>query len=103
MALINPHSRPITQAQDLYRYCPPCVNFMNGKFSEALTGPPLETIIPVTAISQVRQLCAMLEAILSNDEVKDAEVLESIFIFGAIWSFGGALGDDSILELSTSL
>ncbi|OHS98802.1 Dynein heavy chain family protein [Tritrichomonas foetus] len=82
------------------RYVMPCVNFINGKVSDTVTAPPLETIIPVTAINMVRQLCCLLQSMLpeEGEEIKDAEVLESIFIFCVMWSLGGSLVDDSMLK-----
>jgi dynein heavy chain len=79
------------------RYVTACANFIVGKVSDTILQQPLDTIIPVTPLNMTRQLCCLLEALLPSDsKIKDPEILESIFIFAIIWSFGGQLTDDSM-------
>ncbi|KAH0806962.1 dynein heavy chain 10, axonemal-like [Histomonas meleagridis] len=80
------------------RYVNSCVNFINGKVNDNLTSTPLETIIPITSISMVKQLCSFLDALLPEEEIKDTEILESLFIFSIIWSFGGTLTTESMIK-----
>jgi len=82
------------------RYVSPCVNFINGRVSDTATAPPLETIIPMTPLNMVRQLCTFIEALLppESQEIKDAEIIESIFIFSVLWSLGGSLVDESMIK-----
>lgn len=96
------NKRPETQmlAGLFERYVTPCINFINGKVADSTTSQPLETIIPVTGLSMTRSLCTILAALLPPDtqEIKEAEVLESLFIFAVMWSLGGALTDESMLK-----
>ncbi len=59
---------------------------------------PLATLIPVSALGMVKQLCALLDATLTGDaEFDDFDVLEGHFIFALTWSLGAAvIGNDRI-------
>ena len=96
------NKRPETQILTglFERYVTPCINFIQGKVSDQGTSPPLETIIPVTPLNMTRQLCTLVEALLppESNEIKDAEVIESLFIFAIIWSLGGQLTDESMIK-----
>merc|ERR1712054_344803 len=72
----------------------------------------LETCIPISNLSMVKQLCTLLQAIIFTAEEVDEESgeadkneeestiaepdqLEGVFVFCVLWSIGGALSESS--------
>ena len=57
-----------------------------------------EDIVPLRAMSKVYTLCYLLQAQLNSmDEEKYTQaVLEKVFVYSMIWSFGGPLPEDKV-------
>ena len=78
---------------DLFHvYGKPCVEYvLYGKSPKAFKNL-LVQVIPVSAMEMCIQLCTLLDSMLPNDVTKmDLEVLESIYIYCVLWSFGAQL------------
>jgi dynein heavy chain, axonemal len=74
------------------KYAPILIEYvMEGTF-EGFMSDPLKRVIPVTPLSMVAQLCALLEIQLSDDKQTTQEtVLEAVFIQSVVWSIGATL------------
>ncbi|CAM9397550.1 unnamed protein product, partial [Discosporangium mesarthrocarpum] len=53
----------------------------------------MEPLVPIPAISMVQAVCQLLEGLLPGTD-KNAENIERVFLFAAMWAFGGALSSD---------
>ena len=68
----------------------------------------LEQIIPNTELSMVKQLCALLDALVPVEAQPDGSFveplaagdMEGIFVYAAMWSLGGALTSESRAKLA---
>eukprot|EP00163_Fabomonas_tropica_P031148 TRINITY_DN730_c1_g1_i6.p1 TRINITY_DN730_c1_g1~~TRINITY_DN730_c1_g1_i6.p1 ORF type:complete len:4200 (+),score=1431.71 TRINITY_DN730_c1_g1_i6:1002-12602(+) len=75
------------------KYGAPCVDLIiNGAIGDDLQDP-LATIIPMSGLNMTRQLCNLFECISDDKSITDMQVLEAVFIFCVMWSFGGGLVD----------
>jgi dynein heavy chain len=53
---------------------------------------PLELVVPQSNLQLVRQLCALLDALLTSEaEYADMDVLEGMFTHAVTWSLGGSV------------
>jgi dynein heavy chain len=82
------------------KYIPPAIDliFEGTQGDEDIQSMKLHTIIPVTAVGMVKQLCTMLSVVLVREDLMEARVMECMFIFSLIWSLGAALIEDSRVE-----
>uniref|UniRef100_A0A8C5QH48 AAA+ ATPase domain-containing protein n=1 Tax=Leptobrachium leishanense TaxID=445787 RepID=A0A8C5QH48_9ANUR len=61
----------------------------------------LKTITPVPEISMVQTLCSLLDCLLTSDSTppdSPRELYEIYFVFACVWSFGGALFQDQLID-----
>ena len=79
-------------------YVTPCAHIIIGKVSDRVTSTPLETVIPVFLLNQIRQLCIFVQSMLECNEIHYPEVHESIFVLSFILSFDGLLTEESMLK-----
>jgi dynein heavy chain len=81
------------------KYVPACIDFvLEGLIMNELTKPLLQTI-PLTNLNMARQLCTMLEVILSGEmTIRQAPALEALFIYCVIWSIGGSIVQTTIVK-----
>lgn len=73
-------------------YIPVCLEALRTRFKSA---------VPLVELGHVQTLCHLLEVHLTPTNTPSEtpkEVLESIFVFCAIWAFGGALVQDQIVD-----
>lgn len=102
-------------------YVPKCIDFvLEGVLEEEIVERPTQ-VVPVTNLSMVKQLCALMDAMIHNgglkgeDSEKDGEEgegaaapddsqnakqlsdidIEGLFVFGVVWAIGGQLLFDS--------
>ena len=66
------------------------------KALEIFADKSLETLSPISTISMVQTLCYLLQGSLKamSKENKTSENIEKVFLYCALWSFGGLLGVD---------
>ena len=67
--------------------------------SDAMRSTKFKKITPVQDISMIQTLCDLLNALLTPKNTPPdtaKEVYELIFVFAAIWSFGGFLYQDQV-------
>ncbi|XP_023680034.2 dynein axonemal heavy chain 11 isoform X2 [Paramormyrops kingsleyae] len=72
------------------KYIPRCLDVLKGAF---------RTVTLVTENSMVQTLCALLDCLLSPENVppdSPRELYEVYFTFASIWAFGGALCQDQL-------
>jgi dynein heavy chain len=77
------------------KYIPPAIDYIFEGVQKDVVTQKLATIIPVTAIGMVKQLCSMLTVLLTREDIVEARIIESIFIFSVVWSLGASLVEDS--------
>ncbi|XP_063285477.1 dynein axonemal heavy chain 11-like [Pelobates fuscus] len=61
----------------------------------------LKTITPIPEISMVQTLCSLLDCLLTPDSTppdSPRELYEVYFVFACVWSFGGALFQDQLID-----
>lgn len=59
----------------------------------------LETIVALPILNLVQSLCLLFDGILvSYSKEKSIEVYERIFVFAALWAFGGALSSERLTD-----
>ncbi|XP_053327234.1 dynein axonemal heavy chain 11-like [Spea bombifrons] len=61
----------------------------------------LKTITPIPEISMVQTLCSLLDCLLTADNIppdSPRELYEIYFVFACVWSFGGALFQDQLID-----
>mgnify|MGYP000620518537 CR=1 FL=1 len=80
----------------------------------------LETCIPISNLSMIKQLCTLLQAIIftaedagdegenteNSDEenaITEPDQLEGVFVFCILWSIGGALNESSRVKFNDLL
>lgn len=77
------------------KYVPPCIDYIfDGIINDQVT-QKLKTVVPVTKLAVVKQLCTMLDILISKDDTLEARAIECIFIFSVIWSLGAPLIEES--------
>jgi dynein heavy chain len=85
------------------RYIPKCLELIVEGFIDGVFVGRLSQIIPITELSLVRQLCALLDALIvaeTGDAPLTPEELEGLFVYATVWSLGGPLAAESRLKLS---
>ncbi|KAG8432457.1 hypothetical protein GDO86_016919 [Hymenochirus boettgeri] len=61
----------------------------------------LKTITPIPESSMVQTLCSLLDCLLTEDNTpadSPRELYEFYFVFACVWSFGGALFQDQLID-----
>lgn len=92
---------------DLYdKYVPPMISAVlegsgepvlddGAEDEEAEAALPMDLAVPMTELNLVRQLCAVLDAVLpkehAEEEGVDFDLLEGLYLFALTWSLGGAV------------
>uniref|UniRef100_A0A667Y5V4 Dynein axonemal heavy chain 11 n=1 Tax=Myripristis murdjan TaxID=586833 RepID=A0A667Y5V4_9TELE len=74
------------------KYVPSCIEQMRNTF---------KTITPIPENSMVQTLCALLDCLLTPDNIPSEsprELYETYFTFACIWAFGGALYQDQLYD-----
>ncbi|XP_058534261.1 dynein axonemal heavy chain 11 [Ochotona princeps] len=74
------------------KYVPMCLEKLRTSF---------KTITPIPENSLVQTICALLECLLTSENVppdSPKEVYEVYFVFACIWAFGGALPKDQLSD-----
>jgi dynein heavy chain len=85
------------------RYIPKTLELIVEGFVDGVFVGRLSQIIPVTDLSMVRQLTALLDALVpaeTGDVPLSDEELEGLFIYATIWALGGPLATESRQKLS---
>ena len=85
------------------RYVPKTLELIVDGFINGAFVGRLNQIIPVTELSMVRQLTALLDALIPATQGEVAlttEEIEGVFVYACVWSLGGALTMESRLKLS---
>eukprot|EP00958_Prasinococcus_capsulatus_P027403 scaffold5502_cov390-Prasinococcus_capsulatus_cf.AAC.6 len=81
------------------KYVTPCIDFVLYGTDEGSVSNPLKLCIPRSGISMVKQFSRLLEYLLTTEKkVRNAEVLEAVFIFCVMWSIGGAVLQNTAVE-----
>eukprot|EP00752_Nemacystus_decipiens_P011484 g10196.t1 len=62
---------------------------------EMLKKGKMEPVVPIPTISMVQAVCRLLEGLLPALTDKTTENMERVFLFAAMWAFGGALSSDA--------
>lgn len=97
---VGTHDSLMTCAEfffDLFHiYAKPCVDHvLHGKSPET-TEKRLVQVLPVSAMEMCIQLCTLLDSMLPNDVTEMGfEVIENIYIYCVLWSFGAQLDTKS--------
>ena len=77
------------------QYVQPMINFVLEGMDEETVVPPPKLVVPTTDLGMVRQLCTMLQTIVTPKVgVPEPKALQSIFIFCCVWSFGALIAGD---------
>ncbi|KAM3873375.1 dynein axonemal heavy chain 11 [Diretmus argenteus] len=74
------------------KYVPRCIEQMRNTF---------KTITPIPENSMVQTLCALLDCLLTQENIPSdspRELYETYFTFACIWAFGGALHQDQLYD-----
>ncbi|XP_036884188.1 dynein heavy chain 9, axonemal isoform X2 [Sturnira hondurensis] len=74
------------------KYLPACLDTLRTRFKR---------IIPVPEQSMVQTLCHLLECLLTKENISadcPKETYELYFVFAAIWTFGGAMIQDQLVD-----
>jgi dynein heavy chain len=63
---------------------------------EILADKSIEALVPITTLNMIQTLCYLLEGMLPHvsKDCKNSTVLEKIFLYCSMWSFGGLLSVD---------
>lgn len=62
-------------------------------------GAKLETVVPLPTLNLVQSLCLIFDGLLATYlKDKTTEVYERIFVFAALWAFGGALSSERLTD-----
>ena len=71
-----------------------------GKIIEFFVASKLETIVPLPMINLVQSMCFMLEGLLKTlkPDDKNAMSIERVFLYSAMWAFGGSLAGDKQID-----
>ena len=77
------------------KYIPPAIDYIFEGVQKDVVTQKLQTIIPVTPIGMVKQLCSMLTVLLTREDIVEARIIECIFIFSVVWSLGASLTEES--------
>ncbi|XP_047141246.1 dynein axonemal heavy chain 10 isoform X1 [Hydra vulgaris] len=99
-----------SEQQELIRcfdkYVPALVNRVIDGVVDGRKEGKLRTIVPLTNLNMVTQLCSVLKALLPAPETNvfhGEVVIESIFIFSLVWSIGAGLLDDDRIKFDAYL
>jgi dynein heavy chain len=95
--------------QKLYeKYVPQCISLILEGIQDGRQGEKLKTILPVTNLNLVTQLCYMLDALLMDSSSKEEggggsmgmgeARLESYFLTSLYWSLGASLIEESRIK-----
>ncbi|KAI8814786.1 dynein heavy chain and region D6 of dynein motor-domain-containing protein [Cladochytrium replicatum] len=86
------------------KYVPPLIDYVvEGNF-EGFLGEPMKRVIPVTPLSMVAQLCALLDVQMIELKAGTPEaVLEGVYIQSLIWSVGATLSEDDRNKFSDGI
>ena len=85
------------------RYIPKTLELIVDGFIDGVFVGRLNQIIPITELSMVRQLTALLDALIpaeTGEAALSAEELEGLFVYATVWSLGGPLTAESRPKLS---
>eukprot|EP00741_Cyanophora_paradoxa_P015322 tig00000194_g14791.t1 len=78
------------------KYVPRCIDYL---IEGLIDGEYLEKpkfIIPLTNLNLVRQMCRILDSLLTEEKnISDPAAIECIFVWAVIWGLGGALSEES--------
>lgn len=86
------------------KYVPACIDLvMEGMFEGQFVGDPLKRIIPVTPLSMVSQLCALLDTQLPDIKQPMDGLVEAIFIHCLTWSIGATLVETDRIKFSDAV
>ncbi|XP_064612357.1 LOW QUALITY PROTEIN: dynein axonemal heavy chain 10-like [Liolophura sinensis] len=89
--------------QELYKKYVPClIDMVIEGVVDGRQVEKLRTILPLTNLNLLTQLCCMLDAQLVR-EVTDSAELEAYFIQALTWSIGGALLEDGRVKFDTQV
>ncbi|XP_076452214.1 dynein axonemal heavy chain 10-like [Babylonia areolata] len=98
---LNTRSPSKEESQDLDsmydKYVPFLVDYIIEGMKDGVQGEKLRTIIPLSNLNLVTQLCNMLTTLLT-EEVGDSYELEAIYIMALCWSAGAALLPDGRIK-----
>ncbi|RKO94122.1 dynein heavy chain and region D6 of dynein motor-domain-containing protein [Blyttiomyces helicus] len=86
------------------KFVPPCIEYVIEGTFEGFLGEPLKRVIPVTALSMISQLCALLGMQLAGIKQSAQEsIMEAIFIQSLIWSIGASLIEEDRIKFSNGI
>ncbi|KXS21993.1 hypothetical protein M427DRAFT_494431 [Gonapodya prolifera JEL478] len=86
------------------KFLDPLIAFILEGAFEGFLGEPLRSVIPVTPLSIVKQLCTLVELQLNAIKPQSPEsTIEAVFIQSLIWSAGAALLDVDRTKFSDTL
>ncbi|NIG60506.1 dynein [Pontoporia blainvillei] len=74
------------------KYLPACLDTLRTRFKK---------IIPIPEQSTIQMLCHLLECLLTDEDITadcPRETYELYFVFAAIWTFGGAMVQDQLVD-----
>jgi len=77
------------------KYVPTCLDTLRSRFKK---------ITPIADISMVQTLCYLLECLLTPQNTPpdcNKELYELYFVFAAVWSFGGSMFQDQLVDYRT--
>lgn len=77
------------------QYVQPLVAFMTEGARGADIEIPPRLVIPTSDLGMVRQLCTMLQTIIPTNSAPEPKVIEAIFLFCCVWSFGALINNDT--------
>ncbi|KAJ3336288.1 Dynein heavy chain 10, axonemal, partial [Gonapodya sp. JEL0774] len=103
---INSHPKPDGEIlmRLFNKLVPPILDYILEGVFEGFLGEPLRRVIPVTALSIVSQLCALLETHLLDLKAQSPEnVFEAVFLQSLVWSAGASLQDDDRVKFSDAV
>uniref|UniRef100_A0A1X7UR28 AAA+ ATPase domain-containing protein n=1 Tax=Amphimedon queenslandica TaxID=400682 RepID=A0A1X7UR28_AMPQE len=94
------------ELQSLYdKYVPPCISLILEGVMDGRQGEKLKTILAVTNLNLVAQLCYMLDALLPRDSGLSlgigADTIQCYFLTALYWSLGAPLIEESRIKFDT--
>ncbi|XP_077995609.1 dynein axonemal heavy chain 10-like isoform X2 [Glandiceps talaboti] len=79
------------------KYVPPCIDMIIEGIVDGRQGQKMKTIIPLTNLNLVTQLCYMLDSLLTRD-MGEPDELECFFLQALYWSVGAGLLEDGRIK-----